>query len=53
VAQTQRDLVAGRISEINAMVSYLKALVELYRLEGSLLNRRGVLSPVAASGIHP
>ncbi len=53
VAQTQRDLVAGRISEIKAMVSYLKALVELYRLEGSLLNRRGISSPVAASGIHP
>jgi len=53
VAQTQRDLVAGRIYEIKAMVSYLKALVELYRLEGSLLNRRGIASPVAASGIHP
>ncbi|MBN1227247.1 MAG: TolC family protein [Deltaproteobacteria bacterium] len=53
VAQTQRDLVASRISEIKAMVSYLKALVELYRLEGSLLNRRGISSPAAASKSHP
>jgi len=45
VAQTQRDLVAGQISEIQAVVNYLKAFVELYRLEGSLLERRGIASP--------
>ncbi len=45
VAQAQRDLVAGQISEVQAVVSYLKAFVELYRLEGSLLDRRGVAAP--------
>ena len=45
VAQAQRDLVAGQISEVQAVVSYLKAFVELYRLEGSLLDRRGIAAP--------
>lgn len=45
VAQTQRDLVASQISEIQAVVNNLKAFVELYRLEGSLLERRGIASP--------
>ena len=45
VAQAQRDLVASQISEIQAVVDYLKALVELYRLEGSLLERRGISAP--------
>ncbi len=53
VAQTQRDLVAGRISEIKAIVSYLKALVELYRLEGSLLERRGISHPLTATISRP
>ena len=46
VAQAQRDLVASQISEIQAVVNHRKALVELYRLEGSLLERRGILAPV-------
>ena len=45
VAQAQRDLVAGQISEVQAVVSTLKAFVELYRLEGSLLERRGIAAP--------
>lgn len=45
VAQAQRDLVAAQISEVQAVVSYLQAFVELYRLEGSLLDRRGVAAP--------
>jgi outer membrane protein len=45
VAQAQRDLVSGQISEVQAVVSYLKAFVELYRLEGSLLDRRGITAP--------
>lgn len=45
VAQAQRDLVASQISEIQAVVNHLKALVELYRLEGSLLERRGIWAP--------
>ena len=45
VAQAQRDLVASQISEVQAAVSYLKAFVEIYRLEGSLLERRGITGP--------
>lgn len=45
VAQAQRDLVSSRISEVQAVTNYLKALVELHRLEGSLLERRGISAP--------
>jgi outer membrane protein TolC len=45
VAQAERDLVASRISEIRTIVEYLKSMVELYRLEGALLERRGILGP--------
>jgi len=42
VAQTQRDLLAARISEVEAVVNYLNSLVDLFRLESSLLERRGI-----------
>lgn len=45
VAQVQRDLVSSQIYEVEAVVSYLKALVALHRLEGSLLTRRGISAP--------
>jgi outer membrane protein TolC len=45
VAQAQRDLLASQISEIEAVVAYLKSFTELYRLEGSLLERRGIDAP--------
>ncbi|MCX5661391.1 MAG: TolC family protein [Planctomycetota bacterium] len=45
VAQAQRDLLQSQISEIQAVVSYLKATVTLFRLEGSLLERRGLDAP--------
>lgn len=45
LAQVHRDLVSSQISEVEAVVSYLKALVELHRLEGSLLERRGIQAP--------
>lgn len=45
VAQAQRDLLSSRISEISAVTNYLKAIIELYRLEGSLLERRGIMAP--------
>jgi hypothetical protein len=47
VAQAQRDLVASQIGEIQAITNYFKTLVALYRLEGSLLQRRGVSAPGA------
>jgi outer membrane protein len=45
VGQAQRDFVASQIAEIQAVANYLKALVALYRLEGSLLHRRGLAVP--------
>jgi len=48
VAQAQRDLVSARIAEVEAVVGYLQALVELYRADGSLLERRGVSTPGGA-----
>jgi len=49
VGQAQRDLVASQIAEIQTVANYLKALVSLYRLEGSLLNRRGLSAPGSES----
>jgi len=45
VAQVQRDLLQSQIDEVTAVVSYLNAMVEFYRLEGSLLQRRGIAAP--------
>jgi outer membrane protein len=42
VAQAQRDLLASSIDEVEAVVNYRQALVALYLVEGSLLERRGV-----------
>ncbi|HTL52902.1 MAG TPA: TolC family protein [Planctomycetota bacterium] len=42
VAQAQRDLVISQIAELEAVVRYRQALLSLYRLEGSLLQRRGI-----------
>ena len=47
VASAQRDLVASRIAEVSAVVAHLKALVELRRAEGTLLESRGVDAPGA------
>ena len=45
VAQAQRDLLVSRIAEVRALASYLKALIDLYRQDGSLLERRGIVAP--------
>lgn len=45
VAQAQRDLLVSRIAEVRALVNYLKALIDLYRQDGSLLERRGISAP--------
>ncbi len=42
VAQAQRDLLFTQIAEVEAIVNYRIALVQLYLVEGSLLERRGV-----------
>jgi outer membrane protein len=45
VSQAQRDFLSSQITEIRAVANHLKALVALYRLEGSLLERRGISAP--------
>ena len=45
VARAQRDLVRRQADEALAIAEYRKALVELYRLDGSLLTRRGIDAP--------
>jgi outer membrane protein len=48
VAQAQRDLLASQIAEIESIVTYRIALVNLYFAEGSLLERRGITVAHAA-----
>ena len=45
VAQAQRDLLSAQIGEVQAMSAYLKSIVDMYRLDGSLLERRGIACP--------
>lgn len=45
VGQAQRDLLQAQIAEVSSVVSYRKALVQLYLNEGSLLERRGIACP--------
>lgn len=42
VAQAQRDYLVSQIAEVEAVVNYRLAIVQLYLAEGSLLERRGV-----------
>ena len=44
VSVAQQQLLASQINQATAVASYLKGLVDLYRVEGSLLERRGVAS---------
>lgn len=43
VAQAQRDLVAARLAEVEAVVNCLKARLQLHWLDGSLLERRAIV----------
>ena len=45
VAQVQRDLVASQVAEVAAVTNCLEAQTSLFRLEGSLLVRRGITAP--------
>ena len=45
VAQSQRDLLISKIAEVEALASYIKALIYLYSQDGSLLERRGIVAP--------
>ncbi len=41
-AAAQRDLLASQVSEVEAVINNLTARTALYRLEGTLLARRGL-----------
>ena len=45
VAQAQRDLFVSQLAEVQAIADYLKGIVELYKQEGSLLERYGISVP--------
>ena len=45
VAQAQRDLLQAENETVTAFAGCIKASIELYRLEGSLLARRGIQVP--------
>jgi len=42
VLQVQRDFTSSRLEKIRATVNYLNAMVNLYLMEGTLLERRGI-----------
>lgn len=44
VAQAQRDLTAARIAEIKAAIDHTLALTDLYRADGSLLQRHNIVT---------
>jgi outer membrane protein len=45
VAAASRDLLVSQLAEVQAIVTNLRALIELYRLEGTLLVRMGIQAP--------
>jgi outer membrane protein len=45
VAQAERDRLQARLAEAQTVVRNLNALVELFRIDGSLLQRKGVTAP--------
>ena len=56
VGQAQRDLVVSQVAEVLAVTNYLNALTDLFRLDGSLLERRGIASPgrdPVTGNLHP
>lgn len=42
VAQAQKDLIDSQVAEVDSVISSLRSLVRLFRLEGTLLERRGL-----------
>ncbi|MGA2093923.1 MAG: TolC family protein, partial [Sedimentisphaerales bacterium] len=45
VAQAQRDFLQSQLTEIQAIIGFQIAVVELHRLEGTLLLQSGISSP--------
>jgi len=44
VLKAQRDFTTSELTEARAMVGYLEALIDLYQMQGTLLERRGIES---------
>lgn len=42
ILQVQRNLIASQVQEVTARIDYIRALTQLYRAEGTLLERRGI-----------
>ena len=53
VAQAQRDLLVAQIAEVEAVINYRIALVNLYLAEGSLLERRGIALGETSDAYRP
>lgn len=45
VGQAQRDLLSSQVDEVQAKAQYCRAVTAFYRLEGTLLQRRGLDAP--------
>jgi outer membrane protein len=45
VLQAQRNFTAAKLDESGTMVGYLNALIDLYQMQGTLLERRGIEIP--------
>ncbi len=45
VAGAQRDLLESQVAEVASVTNYLIARINLYLMEGSLLERRGLVAP--------
>ncbi len=42
ILQVQRNLIASQVQEVTARIDYIRALTQLFRAEGTLLERRGI-----------
>lgn len=45
VARAQRDFLVGQLGEIQAVITYLKAIIDFYQCEGTILEQRGISAP--------
>jgi outer membrane protein TolC len=56
VAQSQRDLTSSQVDEVSAVVANIKAYLQLYKAEGSTLQRSGIqpvmITPESGVGRH-
>lgn len=45
LSRARRDLLTSQLAHVQAQVNYIKAIVDLHRVDGSLLTRRGIAAP--------